>query len=242
MGHQLTAPDDGEAAAQHCDVLDDVGRQQHDPVGGELGQQTIETQALLRIETGGRLIHDDETRIAGDRLGDSEPLQHAPGVPLDLATGGVGKIDPFQQLPGQLPAGLPFRLDALEPQQVIQHLLAGELRVHSELLRQVAELLPHLGRLLDDVDAVQPDAARGRLQQPGDDPHQRRLPRPVGAEKTEHALAHIEVDALQRGDRAGIDFDEILNAQHGDTSLFMISASESTQRRSRLPAQARTTK
>ena len=51
----------------------------------QLGEQVVEAQALLGIEPGGGLVDDDEPRIAGDRLGDAEPLAHAARVALDRA-------------------------------------------------------------------------------------------------------------------------------------------------------------
>ena len=92
------AADHGEARAQHRDVLDDVRREQHDAVLGELGEQVVEAQPLLGVEPGGRLVDDDEARIAGDRLRDAEPLAHAARVGLDRALAPRTQVHALEQL------------------------------------------------------------------------------------------------------------------------------------------------
>ena len=78
VGDQPAAPDHGEAGAQDGHVLDDVGRQEHDPVGGQLREQAVKPQAFLGVEPGGRLVDDDQPRVAGNRLRDPQPLRAFP--------------------------------------------------------------------------------------------------------------------------------------------------------------------
>ncbi len=62
--HEPPAPDHGEARAEHRHVLHDVRGEEHDPVAGQLGEEPVEAEPLLGIEAGGRLVHDDEPRVA----------------------------------------------------------------------------------------------------------------------------------------------------------------------------------
>ena len=68
---------DRHARAQVGDVLDDVGREDHDHLLADLGQQVVEAVALAGVEAGGGLVHDQQLRIADQGLGDAEALAHA---------------------------------------------------------------------------------------------------------------------------------------------------------------------
>ena len=85
VGDEPALADDREPGAEHGHVLDDVGREQDDPLLGQLGEQPVEPQPLLGVEAGGGLVDDDQPGIAGDGLRDSQPLPHASRVGLDLA-------------------------------------------------------------------------------------------------------------------------------------------------------------
>ena len=58
-------------------VVDDVGREDHDDVLADLGEQVEEAVALLGVEARGRLVDDDQLRVADQRLRDAEALAHA---------------------------------------------------------------------------------------------------------------------------------------------------------------------
>jgi hypothetical protein len=166
------------------------------------------------IQACGRLVDDHQSRVARDRLRDAQALAHAARVRAHLALGGVGQVDAFEQLGHQRLAAL-RRIDALQAEQEVQHLRAAERGVEPEVLRQVAQPRPDGTRVLHDVDAVERDAAAGRLEQAGEDVHQRRLAGSVGAEQAEEALRDLERDALERSDGTGVDLDEVLDSQHG---------------------------
>ncbi len=87
IGDQTPIADDRESGTELSHVLDDVGREQDDPLFGQLREQAVESQPLLGIEAGGGLVHDDQPRVAGDGLGDAQPLAHAPRIGLHLAAG-----------------------------------------------------------------------------------------------------------------------------------------------------------
>src|SRR5271154_3889004 len=68
--------DDSHVAAEVAYVRDDVGRENDDNILADGAQQVMETNALLRVEAGSRLIDDDEPGIAQQRLRDAETLAH----------------------------------------------------------------------------------------------------------------------------------------------------------------------
>ena len=72
-------------------------REDDDDVLADLGQQVQEAVALFRIEAGGRLVDDDEPRIAEQRLRDAEALAHAAGERAELALAHVPQVDLLQQ-------------------------------------------------------------------------------------------------------------------------------------------------
>ena len=55
-----------------------MGGKDDDPFARKVGQQIAETDPFLGIESGRRLIHDEEPGIVEERLGDADPLAHAP--------------------------------------------------------------------------------------------------------------------------------------------------------------------
>jgi len=128
-----------------------------------------------------------------------------------------GEIDALEQFLGQRLQAL-GRGDALELQEVQQHLLAGEVRIEAELLRQVAEPRAHPLRIGDDVVPVEQHRARGGFEQAGEDAHERGLARAIGPEQSEHAERDVQIHTLKGRDRAGIDLDETTDFEHGITS------------------------
>jgi hypothetical protein len=79
-----------------------------------------------------------------------------------------------------------------------QVLPAGEDLVHRRELTRQADRLPHPRRLRQDVESVDARRAVIRLEQGGENPHDRGLAGAVGAEQREDASTrHVEVHALQ---------------------------------------------
>src|SRR6185503_19881787 len=66
-------------------VAGDVRRKNDDPLRRERAQKVAETIARLEIETGGRLIDDEQRRIAEERASDADALAHPAGEIADAA-------------------------------------------------------------------------------------------------------------------------------------------------------------
>jgi hypothetical protein len=101
---------------------------------------------------------------------------------------------------------------------VQQHGLAGQVWIEAEVLRQIAELGPQPFGTRQHVLAVQRHPAGGRFEQAGENAHEGRFARAIGAEQAEHAGRQVEIDALESGHRAGIYLDELANGQHAGPS------------------------
>ena len=77
----------GHVPAGLAELLHDVGGEDHHPVAGQVNQQVAEADALLRVQPGGRLVHDQDAGVVDQGLGDAHPALHAPGEALELAVG-----------------------------------------------------------------------------------------------------------------------------------------------------------
>ena len=203
------------------DVLHDVRREDHDHVLPDLGEEVVEAVALLGVQARRRLVHDDEPGVAEQRLRDAEALAHPAGVGSGRLLAHVPEVRLAQQgLDGRaalLGVGQP-----LEDGEVVQELDGGDARVHAEVLRQVAELAAHGIGVREHVDAVEGHAARVRVLQRRDRPHQRRLARPVGAEKPEHADPDVEADPVQGAHAVRVGLGEAFDRQHGGTPVVAL--------------------
>ena len=189
-----------------------MGGEEHDPADAHLRQEPIEPLPLFWIEAGGRLVDDEDPRVAGDRLREPEPLPHAAGVAADLPLRGIGEVDALEEFAGE--GCPPLRpTDPFQAQEKLEHRLPGEVGIEPEILGQEPEPLADELGLLDDVGAVEPDVAGRRLNKPGDDAHEGRLPGAVGAEEAEHSLGNIEIDPLERAHRAGVDLHEAADGE-----------------------------
>jgi hypothetical protein len=91
-----------------------------------------------------------------------------------------------------------------------------DLGINPEFLGQVAQQLSHVFLLGEDVHVSQDRGSGVRVLERRDDPHQRGLARPVGAEQSEHACGDVEGDVLQRLDAVGIGLGEVPDREfHG---------------------------
>ena len=90
--------------AQLADVLDDVRGEDDHAVLAQLAEQVQEAHALGRVEAGGRLVDDDEPRVAEQRHRDAEALPHAAGEAAELLLAHVPEVGLPQQRLARSPA------------------------------------------------------------------------------------------------------------------------------------------
>jgi hypothetical protein len=192
-------------------------RQEDDHVGGDVGEQVVEADALFRVEAGGGLVDDDQLGIAEQRLGDAEALPHAAGEAAEMVLAHGMEVDAVQE---RVDGPAPRRRvdDALQSREVVEEILGRHLRVDAEVLRQVAEDLAHRVLVAQHVDLAAGQAAQRRaagvgILQRRERSHQRRLAGAVGAEQAEHAGRNRQRDAVERANAVGVGLGEVADLQ-----------------------------
>ncbi len=187
------------------DVLDQVGGHQHAGVATQLAQQRPERHPLLGVQSGCRLVQEQDVGVVDDRLRHPGPSDHPPGQGAHPVTGPIGQSDPGQR---------PFHRDRdvgsghlLEPREVLDVLRDGEPRVEADVLRQVPQPAPHRPQppWVGDVGAEQLQGSGRRPEHRRQRPHQRGLAGPVRAEQAVHTAAQIQVEAVDRDPAARPD-------------------------------------
>ena len=142
------------------------------------------------------LVEEDEFGVVDERLGQPDPLQHAPRELAKLEARRPLEPDPRQEPRDPVPPLGP--LQGEEAAVEVEELRGGEIFVEVGLLGQVAEPAPGVDvpvTAAEDLDlaGVGRDQPEGAFQGRG-------LARPVGAEKAEDlARCHAQRDALQGG-------------------------------------------
>ena len=80
------------------------GEEDGDAAGDQLADDLPHGPAAARVEAGGRLVEEDDPRVADQRHRQVEPAPHAAGVGRDRLPGRVGQVEPLEQLGGAAPA------------------------------------------------------------------------------------------------------------------------------------------
>ncbi len=204
---QPPAGEDRDVPGDRLDVGDDMGGQQHHPVLGEGAQQIAEAHPFLRIEAGGGFVDDDDARVPEQRLGDTDPAQHAARVRAERPPHRLGQVDQREQFvdpgPGG-PGGKP-----LGGREVGQELARGEVRVDAEVLREEAEFPPEQIGVGEHVGPPVGEPSGGGPGHGGDDPHQRGLARAVRSEQAEQPGAESQREAVDRVLAAPVDLADV---------------------------------
>jgi hypothetical protein len=157
--------------------------------------------AAARIQAGGRLVEEDHPWRTHERHGEVQPATHATGVGRRRATSRVDEIEALQQLGD--PIACRGAVEVVEVGHQPQVLLTGEHVVDRRELAGDADRGPHAVRIVAHVAARHSHLARVGWDQGGQDPHDRRLARPVGPEQREdRALGHGEIDPAEHDDLA----------------------------------------
>ncbi|ADI10120.1 hypothetical protein SBI_07000 [Streptomyces bingchenggensis BCW-1] len=217
LGDAAAVAQDGDAVAEGRYLLQVVGDEDDaDAVRAQGADDPEELVDLFGGEHRGRLVHDQDAGVQGQRLGDLDHLQ--PGdAQVAYAVGG-GDVDPDagQQFGGPLVHGLAVdqpQSARLAPQEDV----LGDAEVGDEVELLVDGGDPEPFGVLGAVDAhrgaVDEDAAAVGAVGAGEHLDQRALARTVLAQQDVHlAAAQIEVDAVER-DHAGEGLADALHAQ-----------------------------
>ena len=176
-------------------------------------------------ERRGRLVHDQDVGIVGDRLGD---LDHLPVGDAEIAHFGLGidaDVEPVEQS-----LGAAAHLVVADEAQAVQRLAANpDVLRHRHKVHQVEFLMDHRDAVSQRVErrgqadflALEPERAGVGRVDAGDDLHQRRLAGAVLAhQRMDMAALQAERDVVER-QHAGkglahvLDFEQIFRFRHG---------------------------
>ena len=167
------------------------------------------------IETGGRLVEDQDVRIVDDRLRQADALPVAFRQLRAQSVRHVGDSDARHHLPDSLAP--PGGRHALDPRHEIQILFDRHVGIERRGFRQVAGPALGFDRLLEHVEPGDHGLAIGRRHVAGQNPHRRRLAGAVRAQEAEDfAALDAKADVVDGGDPAVL-LGEVLDLNHNAT-------------------------
>jgi hypothetical protein len=185
-------PQDGDPVGQPLRLVEVVGGEQDRLAQpAEVLDRRPAAQAGLGVEPGGRLVEEDEVRIARQREREVEPPTLAPGQPTDLGVPHRGELHDLEQV------GERARVLVVPAPDLDEF-------AHAGLAREAAFLEDHPGplaepaRLRRRVEPQHADRARGGRPEALQDLQGGGLACAVRAEQAEHlAGSDVEIDAVQ---------------------------------------------
>jgi hypothetical protein len=187
-----------DTGADRGDVVGLMGGQHDHRIARQLRQQLPEPQPLLRIQSGGRLVEDQQVRGAEQRLGDPDTLPHPTRQRAHPPAG-----DTFQSggghYPGHLVGSAASIRDLLQDRDIVQESGDGEVPVIPEVLGEVAEPAADLDPFgpVAVVQAEHRHLARVGLRDRGQHRQQGRLPGAVRAQQAGDTPLDRQVDLGQ---------------------------------------------
>ena len=186
------------------------------PSDAQRVDQRPQLLADLRVEADGRLVHQDEARPVDERARDQQAAAHPARELVDARVAAVAEVRDLERaLDRGAPVGARDPVEVREDEQV---LLDGERRVEVVELRDDAALRARHLRLARQPEAEHLELALVGDRLRGEEPHRRRLARAVRAEQADaRALGHVEVEAVDGGDRA-VALDDAAQADGERTS------------------------
>ena len=99
LGDHPAVVDDDDAVGQCVGLVEVLGgEQQRDALGDQVADDVPHALPAGGVEAGGRLVEEEHRRPRDEAGGQVEAPAHAAGVALDDAVGGVGQLEPLEQL------------------------------------------------------------------------------------------------------------------------------------------------
>ena len=173
------------------------GQQHGRPLRHQLLDHVPQREPAAGVKARGGLVEEQDGRLGDERRGEVEPAPHPAGVGLDGTARRVDQVEALEQRLAARPC-LAAR-HAVEPADHRQVLEPRQVLVDGRVLAGESDLLAQLGRVADHVEAGDGSRSAVRLEQRGENPHERRLAGAVGAEQPEHGPARdVEIDVAQR--------------------------------------------
>ena len=202
LGDDPPAVDDRDRVGEPVGLLEILRReQQRGALPDQLADDVPHAQPAARVEPGRRLVQEQHGGSGHQRPGQVQPAPHAPGIALHDPVGGVGEVEPLEQLAGALTAR-PAR-QVIEAPDHVEVLETGEQLIDRGVLPGQSDDPPQRGRVCQHVDAGHAGPAGVGLEQGGEHAYGGGLARAVGPEQPGHgALGHRQVEAVEGLDLA----------------------------------------
>ena len=201
LGDDLPVVEHDQGVGQAVGLLEVLGGEQHGgPAADQLLDDLPQVVAALRVETGGRLVEEEDGRPGHQGGGQVEAPPHAARVGLERPVAGVGQVELGRAAPRPAP---PTRGSAqvVEVPHHLEVLPAGQVLVDRGVLAGQSDEAPDQAGLFGHVVAEHPGPAAVGLQDGGQDAHRGGLARAVGPEQTEDgALVHGEAHPVEGPD------------------------------------------
>ncbi len=143
LAHDHTVVDDRDALGELIGLLQVLRGQQHGrSVVVESSDLLPQRDPTHRVESGGRLVEEQDRRLVDQRQREVETAPHPARVGADSAIAGRGEADPFEQFVG---LGVVLRLrQAVEHRLEVQELAAGHQRIDRRVLQRDADVAAHV--------------------------------------------------------------------------------------------------
>ena len=182
-GDDLAVVDDRDRVGQLVGLLEVLGRQEErHALADEAPDDVPHPEPAARVETGRRLVEDEQPRPPDQGAGEVQPPPHPARVGLDDPVAGIDQLELLEQLVGAL-----LRLgrgQLVQPAEQPEVLAAGQVLVDRGVLARQADDPPDRVRLADDVEAGDRGSAGIGLEEGRQDPDGGRL---AGAVRPEQA-------------------------------------------------------
>jgi len=149
-----------------------------------------------RVQSGGRLVEEDDARVPDERHGKVQPAPHATRVGRDHLPGHLEQVEPVEKFTGAAAACTPIEVVKIRHQHEV--LLAGEQVVHRRELASDADGCAHRVRVAGRIEAGDANLTGVRVEECREDLHSGGLPGPVGTEQREDCpFRDVEIDAVE---------------------------------------------
>ena len=210
----------GGAHGQLLDVVADQDLGELRPGGGQVVQRVHEPLARRQVETGGRLVEQEQVRGAHERPRDQHAALLAVRQDPERPVGHLLRTQALQGRRRDREVGRrrgPAQRQGARPVQPGQHDVEGDRPTRRAVAPlHVTDARPELALKVDlpEARAEHVDGAAGRVRLGREQLQQRRLAAAVGSEQRPPLAAlHLQVDAVQQ---PGVAADEVDTAQVED--------------------------
>ena len=193
LGDHAAAGDHDHAIGETLRLLHVVrGQQDRLAERAQPCDQLPRLAARGRVEAGGRLVQEQQLRVAAEAEREVEPPPLAAGERLDARAGDRAEADEVEHLVRRKRARVGGAVE-------LDRLAGAELGVDGALLQDDADALAERALAATGIEAEHPHLAGVGAAMALEDLDQRGLAGAVGAEHGEHlAAAHGEVEAVER--------------------------------------------